>query len=165
MMYPNEISREDALRATRASSPDATPHCDAEVVHAPGECVFCDVAEEVHGWQTARREGGHAFTGHAPDAMAGQLPCPSDVRRGKAGAHVWGGNAPVAEAKVEGHRPTMMIIDEVTGDSLAQIEEGEKVEMLDGQIVLVFRDCPECGQAIACKPDGDDLTNGCKDHS
>lgn len=68
------------------------PHCDARVLHAPGECRYCD---EHSRWQALRVVWGIAFTGHEP--VEGQLPCPSDARRGLAGAHVWPGNQPTKE--------------------------------------------------------------------
>lgn len=67
------------------------PHCDQSVLHAPGECGYCDSRAD---WQALRHYWGIAFTGHTPDA--GQIPCPSDARRGVGGAHVWGGNRPAA---------------------------------------------------------------------
>ncbi len=74
------------------------PHCDQMVLHAPGDCGYCDEHPE---WQVLRRVWGIAFTGHAPGlvypdypAAGYQLPCPSDLRRGQGGAHVWGGNRP-----------------------------------------------------------------------
>lgn len=66
------------------------PHCDASVLHAPGECEYCDVHPE---WQILRDTWGIAFTGHRP--AEGQVPCPSDARRGTGGAHTWAGNRPL----------------------------------------------------------------------
>lgn len=65
------------------------PHCDARVLHAPGECEFCDgYASEL---QQGRVDQGINFTGHSdPD----KKPCPADAARGIGGAHTWGGNAP-----------------------------------------------------------------------
>jgi hypothetical protein len=65
------------------------PHCDQDVLHAPGECEYCD---KNPGWQLLRKLWGVAFTGHPP--ANGELPCPSDHRRGTGQAHVWGGNRP-----------------------------------------------------------------------
>lgn len=67
------------------------PHCDASVLHAPGECVYCDHYPD---WQAYRRLARIAFTGQPPGGDADLAPCPSDYRRGRAGAHVWGGNQP-----------------------------------------------------------------------
>lgn len=39
------------------------PHCDQRVLHAPGECEFCDACPE---WQALRKAWGIAFTGHIP---------------------------------------------------------------------------------------------------
>ncbi len=91
MIYRDTISREEARRFIGMSG-DAPPHCDANVCHAPGECVWCD---ETPGWQQKRVDANQAFTGHKP--IKGQKPCPSDKRRGLGGAHVWGGNIPVRE--------------------------------------------------------------------
>lgn len=90
-MYPESITPKEARKYTKRGVP---PHCDADVVHAPGECVFCDVTP---GLQESRAADGIAYTGHEP--VGDQLPCPSDARRGLAGAHVWGGNRPVTEDK------------------------------------------------------------------
>ena len=47
---------------------DRFPHCDQRVLHAPGECEFCDMNPE---WQQLREAWGICFTGHAP---RGHLP-------------------------------------------------------------------------------------------
>lgn len=39
------------------------PHCDQRVLHAPGECEFCDGCPE---WQALRKAWGIAFTGKVP---------------------------------------------------------------------------------------------------
>lgn len=66
------------------------PHCDQAVLHAPGECRFCD---DVPLWQALRRLWGIAFTGHRPDLTADEVACPSDIRRGEVN-QVWPGNQP-----------------------------------------------------------------------
>jgi hypothetical protein len=65
------------------------PHCDQRVLHAPGECDYCDKSPHL---QAARIIWEIAFTGHL--ATGHQLPCPSDAQRGLGGAHVWPGNIP-----------------------------------------------------------------------
>lgn len=65
------------------------PHCDVAVLHAPGECEYCDKHPD---WQAVREMWGIAFTGHQPTEY--QVPCPSDQRRGTGNAHEWGGNRP-----------------------------------------------------------------------
>lgn len=75
------------------------PHCDSRILHAPGECEYCDlypVAQElrVRDWV--------AFTGHAPVGF--QTPCPADIARGPDSYNQWGGNrAKAPGAKVLGH--------------------------------------------------------------
>jgi hypothetical protein len=65
------------------------PHCDQRVLHAPGECAYCDAHPE---WQELRQLWGIAFTNYEPEGN--ELPCPSDKARGTGGAHVWSGNVP-----------------------------------------------------------------------
>lgn len=43
------------------------PHCDQRVLHAPGECEFCDACPE---WQALRKAWGIAFTGKIPAIFA-----------------------------------------------------------------------------------------------
>jgi hypothetical protein len=51
------------------------PHCDQRVLHAPGECEFCDDHTE---WQELRKAWGIVLTGH----LAGEgLPCLADAAR------------------------------------------------------------------------------------
>lgn len=70
-----------------------TPHCDPAVLHAPGECVYCD---ELPDWQALRRRWGIAFTGHQPkiygDPPFQEIACPSDIRRPGGAAGRWPGN-------------------------------------------------------------------------
>lgn len=63
------------------------PHCDAAVLHAPGECEYCDDFSE---WQRAREAWRIAYTGKQP--TEDELPCPSDVRRPGGVANRWPGN-------------------------------------------------------------------------
>lgn len=39
------------------------PHCDQRILHAPGECEYCDANPQ---WQELRKAWGIAFTGHTP---------------------------------------------------------------------------------------------------
>lgn len=64
------------------------PHCDQRVLHAPGECEFCDRHME---WQALRLAWGIAFTGYEPDDK--ELPCPATHARGD-NVNRWGGNRP-----------------------------------------------------------------------
>lgn len=43
------------------------PHCDSRILHAPGECEYCD---EVPEWQELRKAWGIAFTGRVPAIAA-----------------------------------------------------------------------------------------------
>jgi hypothetical protein len=66
------------------------PHCDARILHHPGECWACDLYPDR---QELRRMWGIAFTGHKP--TADQLPCPADHARppGTPSDHrLWGPN-------------------------------------------------------------------------
>lgn len=52
------------------------PHCDPRVLHAPGECEYCDLHPD---WQELRKTWGIAFTGHDP--VDDQCSCPADFAR------------------------------------------------------------------------------------
>lgn len=58
------------------------PHCDQRILHAPGECEYCDRHPD---WQRLRQSWGIAFTGHKPvmadNGWTLQLPCPADFNR------------------------------------------------------------------------------------
>lgn len=80
------------------------PHCDARILHAPGECEYCDKYPK---WQKLREGWGIAFTGHEPtsEEHRKQLPCPADYNRppeSEADHRHWGGNraAPPGEKPV-----------------------------------------------------------------
>jgi hypothetical protein len=62
------------------------PHCDSLVLHAPGECEYCDLFPYL---QVVREHWKIAFSGYEPDEK--ELPCPADFQRpGK--SQLWGGN-------------------------------------------------------------------------
>jgi hypothetical protein len=63
------------------------PHCDSAVLHAPGECVYCDGYPE---WQRYRQVAGIAFTGHP--FKDGEISCPSELRRPIDDINRWPGN-------------------------------------------------------------------------
>lgn len=68
------------------------PHCDSAVLHAPGECEYCDAYPE---FQKARKMWGIAFTGQPPTDEQ-PLLCPSEVRRDLDTINRWPGNRPAS---------------------------------------------------------------------
>jgi hypothetical protein len=62
------------------------PHCDELVLHAPGECEFCDRCPEA---QADRERRLINFTGHSEPHKE---KCPSEVRRPLESIERWGGN-------------------------------------------------------------------------
>lgn len=66
------------------------PHCDQRILHAPGECQYCDKHKD---WQYIRQAWGIAFTGHTPENS--ELPCPADNARGNKHKN-WPGNVAAA---------------------------------------------------------------------
>jgi hypothetical protein len=65
------------------------PHCDPKILHAPGECEYCD---EHNDWQHLRELWGIAFTGYEPDESKKELPDPATFVRGFANCNSWWGN-------------------------------------------------------------------------
>lgn len=62
------------------------PHCDANVLHAPGKCEYCDAHPD---WQELRTLWGINFTGET-DPM--KHPCPSLRYRSLDTIERWPGN-------------------------------------------------------------------------
>jgi hypothetical protein len=75
-------------RQRYASTGVCGPHCDDQVLHAPGECEYCDGYAEL---QAARERIGVNFTGHGD---ASKRPCFAERRRPVETIHRWGGSAP-----------------------------------------------------------------------
>lgn len=65
------------------------PHCDSLILHAPGECKFCDVYPS---WQQGRMQGRVNFTNHHDSDLA---ECPSTWRRDDETRDRWPGNRAV----------------------------------------------------------------------
>lgn len=63
------------------------PHCDQRILHAPGECEYCDAHPE---WQELREAWGIAYTGYQPEGK--ELPCPADNARPGGLCEQWTGN-------------------------------------------------------------------------
>lgn len=75
------------------------PHCDPRILHAPGECEFCDKHKD---WQELRLKWGIAFTGFEPEGT--ELPCPADHARGDAHTK-WYGNVATKNVKFDSKDP------------------------------------------------------------
>lgn len=59
------------------------PHCDSLILHAPGECKYCDMYPER---QKERMDNGVNFTGHGDDPATEVRPLDT--------INKWGGNVP-----------------------------------------------------------------------
>jgi hypothetical protein len=57
---------------------DVYPHSDCRVLHAPGECVECDLFPI---FQALRFAWDIAYTGYTPENK--ELPCPFDYGKGE----------------------------------------------------------------------------------
>lgn len=66
------------------------PHCDQYVLHAPGECEYCDHYPEA---QAQRVKDGINFTGKKDPS---KKQCPAEARRALANINRWPGNIPHA---------------------------------------------------------------------
>lgn len=64
------------------------PHCDSSILHAPGECRYCDMYPE---WQEYRKVARIAFTNEMAE---GKAPCPSVWYRSPEVRDLWHGNVP-----------------------------------------------------------------------
>jgi hypothetical protein len=76
------------------------PHCDARVLHAPGDCTYCD---EHPDWQELRETWGINFTGGRDP---NKQPCPAERDRHVKSIHTWPGNRPT-NVEVEVGGPTI----------------------------------------------------------
>lgn len=70
-----------------ASNPRA-PHCDSTILHAPGECQYCDLYPDRQALRELWRTN---YTGHHDDDLA---PCPSEYFRSGETRDRWPGNRP-----------------------------------------------------------------------
>lgn len=93
------------------------PHCDSEVLHAPGECKYCDMYPDA---QAARQTGGINFTGHSDEDKA---PCPSEVRRPLERINRWGGNVPVPEGMTTIMHSPHLVTEEKADEYWASLRE------------------------------------------
>jgi hypothetical protein len=64
------------------------PHCDAQVLHAPAACEYCDRYPEL---QAARLERRVNFTGRAQEGFS---ECPAEAWRPLEVIERWYGNVP-----------------------------------------------------------------------
>lgn len=65
------------------------PHCDQYVLHAPGQCKYCD---DYPTRQAKRVELGINFTGEHDER---KIPCPAEMLRPETSINRWHGNRPV----------------------------------------------------------------------
>jgi len=93
---PRGYGHDGPCAASPVTGPPTMPHCDQAVLHAPGDCRYCDAHPD---WQHLRQLWGIAFTGHPPRVDAdrpwlSEVPCPSDARRPGGVNQRWPGNQP-----------------------------------------------------------------------
>jgi hypothetical protein len=75
------------------------PHCDAHVLHKPGDCEACDSFPAL---QVYRAIHGIAFTGDEPKEYwpnGSERPCPATLLRSTETIHRWHGNRPYHQEK------------------------------------------------------------------
>jgi len=72
------------------------PHCDAYVLHKPGDCQFCD---DFPVLQAFRREHQIAFTDD--NMLDNTCPCPATLFRSTETIHLWHGNRPYLDRKTQ----------------------------------------------------------------
>jgi hypothetical protein len=83
LFEPREVA---PAEPPKLKGPRRPPHCDDLVLHAPGECKFCDWEMEAQAERVRARVN---FTGHRD---ADKVACPSELRRSLSTIERWGGN-------------------------------------------------------------------------
>src|SRR5665213_2802016 len=73
-----------------------TIHCDSNVLHAPGECVYCDKYGKIE--QQQRKNAKINFTGHHD---TDKTMCPSEHRRPLDIINLWGGNVAKTQEQLD----------------------------------------------------------------
>jgi hypothetical protein len=71
------------------------PHCDSNILHAPGQCVYCDKYPDEQLW---RYKANINYTG---EDIPGKLPCPAEFARSREKVNAWGGNVPISFADLK----------------------------------------------------------------
>lgn len=104
------------------------PHCDARVLHAPGDCIYCDHYPEAQQGRIAR---GENFTGKGPDVATDARPL--EV------INLWPGNRPVnAERQQQIHEESQHDFNILLADRIVPADQDVTVmcdrckEMVDG---------------------------------
>lgn len=106
---------------------DQFPHCDALILHRPGQCEYCD---EHPDWQELRELWQINFTGeHEP----GKVLCPAEQKRDLRQIEKWCGNTPNADPVI----PTQAEISEALNTlqqaltAIERMEDGPERETPD----------------------------------
>jgi hypothetical protein len=76
------------MKEWRKKYPNSFPHCDSNVLHAPGSCQYCDGYSD---WQQERIKNKINFTGETDPNKA---PCPAMAQRPIENIEAWYGNVP-----------------------------------------------------------------------
>jgi len=89
----NQLVQDTLAKEDGAMTPDGewkqAPHCDPLVIHAPGECQYCDKYAETRQKNRIIRHVN--FTGHYD---SDKTLCPSEYFRPAETIHLWHGNQP-----------------------------------------------------------------------
>lgn len=103
------------------------PHCDGGVLHAPGECEFCDHRKDLQGL----REVWHInFTGHHD---VDKTKCPAEKDRKLEDINLWSGN----RAKPKAPQWARALVDQlfarpITPDDAAELLYREYQKLMAG---------------------------------
>lgn len=84
---PEEYAAYDVALRAAADREGVIPHCDSNVLHAPGRCDYCD--RGFADLQEFRLLHGINFTGESDPT---KLPCPATAKRPVETIERWGGN-------------------------------------------------------------------------
>ena len=83
---PDEYAAYEAAVRASADATGSIPHCDSNVLHAPGQCEYCDERPDL---QEFRLLHGINFTGQFDPS---KLLCPAEAKRDLHIIERWGGN-------------------------------------------------------------------------
>jgi len=86
---PDDVAERIKQHVRQMNGNPRAPHCDSTILHAPGECTYCDGHPD---WQHLRVLWRVNFTGHHDVSKA---PCPSTYSRPEEVRDAWDRNRPV----------------------------------------------------------------------